>query len=61
MVARPRPAVLGAAVHFSQAADAHRFAKVNVARDRCGAGVEPFFSGEDVGKGGKEGGKEGGR
>lgn len=43
MVRGSRPAVLGAAVVFSETAYTDGFAKVNMASDGGGAGVEPIF------------------
>lgn len=58
-MAGPRPAVFGAAMHFAQTAYAHRFAQVDVARHRGGAGVEPVEEGVSAG-GGEGGGREDG-
>jgi len=52
MVRRPRPAVLGAAVHFAQTADADGFAEVDVAGYGGGARVEPGGEGLVGWKGG---------
>lgn len=63
MVARPRPAVLGRAVHLAQAADADGLAQVDVACYGGGAGVEPVRRGGGLvrgwGKGMSGDGKEG--
>ena len=41
MVTRSGPAILGAAVDFTETTDADGFAQVDVAGDRGGADVEP--------------------
>lgn len=53
----PVAAVLGRAVDLAEAADTDRLAEVDVARDRCGACVEPVdvLRGEFLGRSGLDG------